>query len=153
MSWPKLSFDQVAKFPSTIAIIREVFVQKNILPEISVCIWQFEAFLFMVYYYLSIVVIFYLEKYFSYVCDAKVAYSLFFAFVCPSAFEQTKSTAYKTVLSPYFFVFSFFFKGTSPCYVQVECMVLRHKCLSREIVVISLSIGIEDSSYDANMVI
>jgi hypothetical protein len=37
---------EFAMFPSTRAIIREVFVQKNILPEILVCIWQFKAFLF-----------------------------------------------------------------------------------------------------------
>lgn len=28
-------------------VIREVFVKKNLLPEVLVCIWQFEAFLFI----------------------------------------------------------------------------------------------------------
>ena len=83
-------------------------VKKNILPEILVCIWQFKAFLFIFYHYLSIVVIFYLENTsLMFVMQS----CLFLTFlsdlsICVSA---VKEYCLQNSLESFLFRFSFFF--------------------------------------------
>lgn len=144
-------------------VIREVFVKKNLLPEVLVCIWQFEAFLF-IFLPLPVNCSNLLFGEILLLCLwCKSCLFIIFRFYLSICIWAVKEYWLQNSLESFLFRFSFFFskehhlvmyKYNARCLDQVLkekecCHILFQK--KRKNVVISLSIGIEDSSYNSNM--